>query len=850
MKWIFTILLSVLLINVIFAKPIDEQTALKVAEKFKLSNTGNNVKSNVLKVPNFKCVSKVKDASVPLNTSTYYFVFSSGENDFTIVSGDDSTLPILGYSTESNFDPNNIPPNVAKWLEGYKNEIRYIIQNNIQPTTYISEQWRNLKSDEVVNEFSETEASVNPLIQTKWNQSPYYNALCPGSSVTGCVATAMSQIMKYWNSPATGTGFHSYNHQNYGTLSANFGNTTYQWTSMPNVLSTSNSAVATLMYQVGVSVDMDYSPEGSSAYVISAQSETQNCAEYALKTYFGYKKTLQGIERANFNQTQWLNLLKTEFNANRPVLFAGFGSGGHCFVADGYDGNNYIHFNWGWGGQCDGFFQINALNPGGDNFSAGQQAIIGIEPTTNSNPTSFSLYSSISVNPNPINYGQSLTVNADIINNGGTTFYGEIAAVLFDENYNFVEYIQTLTENGGLPPNFHYTNGNNFVSSGLNASQGKYYIGIYLKPIDGNWIQVGNGSYQNLIPISIFSSNNIKMYSPIIVTPSTIIQNQAAKIKLDVSNSGTAFNGNISVDLHNLDGTWVQNIDEITGLSMPANSHFTNGLTFTSSGQYVNSGSYLIAVWAQENGGEWKLVEATNNYFNPVKITISQAPFQPDAYEPNNTQPNACNLSPVFMGNAATLLTEGTNIDIGTDIDYYKVILPSGYNYKISARLHDAYNSGNGNNYTVDGLFSYSIDENNWSDNYDDVMPGNIILNSEGTVYFKVMPFFIGQKGTYFLELNLVRTSTTDIFENRFEEFIQVYPIPAKDFIKIDLNKFSGEVNQINLIDLQGEKVSLMYQLTGLSTLNLPLNNLSNGIYFIQFQTNHGIITKKIIIAE
>ena len=843
-------MMSVLLISTLFANPIDEQTALKVAEKFNQSTSGNKVKASVLKTPVFKCISKIKTSAMSSNVGVYYYVFSSGSNDFTIVSGDDAASPILGYSTQSNFDPNNIPSNVAKWLEGYKNEIRYIIENNIQSTTEISEQWKALKSESAVNKSSKVEASVNPLIQTKWNQSPYYNALCPGGSVTGCVATAMAQIMKYWNYPVTGTGFHSYNHQTYGTLSANFGSTTYQWTSMPNVISSSNTAMATLMYQVGVSVDMDYSPEGSSAYVISSQSETQNCAEYALKTYFGFKTTLQGIERASYSQTQWLNLLKNEFNASRPVLFAGFGSGGHCFVADGYDSNDFIHFNWGWGGQCDGFFQINALNPGGDNFSNKQQAVIGIEPTTNPNPTNFSMYSSITVNPNPINYGQTVTVNADIINNGSTTFYGEIAAVLFDENYSFVEYIQTLTESNGLAPNYHYTNGNNFVSAGLNASQGKYYIGIYIKPTDGNWIQVGNGPYQNLIPITIVSSNNIKMYSPIIVTPGTIIQNQAAKIKLDVSNSSPIFNGNISVDLHNLDGTWVQNIDEITGLSMPVNTHFTNGLTFNTSGLNVSPGSYLIAVWTQENGSDWKVVEATSNYINPIKITISQSPFQPDAYEPNNTQTNAYNLSPLFSGNIATLTTEGSNIDVGTDIDYYKVILPAGYNYKISTRLHDAYNSGNGNIYTVDGLFSYSIDGEKWSDNYDDVMPGNIILNGEGTVYFKVIPFFTGQKGTYLLDLNLVRTSTTDIVENKFEDFIQVYPNPAKDFVKIDLNEFNGLVNQINLIDIQGGKVSLMNNVNKASLLNLPLNNLSNGMYFIQLQTNNRIITKKIIIEK
>lgn len=839
---IFTILISVLLINTLFANPIDEQTALKVAEKFNQSITGNNGKARILKSPVFKCISKIKTTSLSSNAGAYYYVFSSGNNDFTIVSGDDATLPILGYSTSSNFDPNNIPSNVAKWLEGYKNEIRYIIENNIQPTTEISEKWKVLKSKNTVNKLSNAEAIVNPLIQTKWDQMPYYNDLCPGGSVTGCVATAMAQIMKYWNYPATGSGFHSYNHQTYGTLSANFGSTTYQWASMPNLVTSNNNAVATLIYQVGVSVDMNYSINSSAAYVISAKSYGTNCAEFALKTYFGYKNTLQGIESANYTQTQWLNLLKTELNASRPVLYAGFDSGGHCFVADGYDNNNFIHFNWGWGGQFDGFFQINALYPGGNNFSNRQQAIIGIAPTTNTNPTSFSMYSDITVNPDPINYGETATVNADIINNGSASFYGEIAAVLFDENYNFVEIIQTLTESNGLPPNYHYPNGNNFVSTGLNASPGKYYIGIYLKPTDGNWIQAGNGSYQNLIPITIVSNNNIKMYSSIIVTPDAIIQNQAAKIKLDVSNSGLTFNGNISVDLHNLDGTWIKTIDEKSGLSMPTNTHFTNGLTFNTSGIDISSGSYLIAVWSKENGSDWKIVEATSSYNNPKKITISQAPLQSDPYEANNSLTNAYNLSTLFQENVAALTTEGSNIDVGTDIDYYKIVLPTGYNYTITPRIHDSYNSGDGKKYTLDGLFSYSTDGLTWSDTFDDVMTGNISLNGGGrTIYFRVTPYFTGEIGTYLLTMSLTRTSTLNIDSNQISDNIKVYPNPANSFIEIKGLEIAANLSIYNLL---GQEV-----LTRIIVPNdtVEISSLSQGVYIVKVHSQEGSFETKLI---
>ena len=154
----------------------------------------------------------------------------------------------------------------------------------------------------------------------------------------------MAQIMKFWNYPETGSGFHSYNHPAYGTLSANFGSTTYQWSLMPNVVSSSNSAVATLMYHCGVSVNMVYdiaAKGGSSAQTLDVAA--------ALKTYFGYSSTVEGKYRKDYTDAQWIDLLKTELNAGRPVQYAGTGSsGGHSFVCDGYNSNDFFHMNWGW----------------------------------------------------------------------------------------------------------------------------------------------------------------------------------------------------------------------------------------------------------------------------------------------------------------------------------------------------------------------------------------------------------------------------------------------------------------------------------------------------------------------
>ena len=258
---------------------------------------------------------------------------------------------------------------------------------------------------------------VAPLIQTKWNQNKYYNNLCPavsdgidGKAFTGCVATAMAQIMKYWSYPSSGIGSHFYTWREQ-TLSANFGETTYDWNNMadyyeyyyvngtdpyaqglPEPSEVEISAVATLMYHCGVSVEMNYggnSTGGSGAanyYVANA-----------LKTYFNYKNTAQHKQKS-YNSTvyytddQWIAMLKAELDADRPIQYGGQdpnpNGGGHAFVCDGYNSDDYFHFNWGWAGHYNGYFSINNLDTGAYGeagsgngvYTRDQEAVIGIEP--------------------------------------------------------------------------------------------------------------------------------------------------------------------------------------------------------------------------------------------------------------------------------------------------------------------------------------------------------------------------------------------------------------------------------------------------------------------------------------
>lgn len=844
----------------LFAAHVDEQTARTVGGRF-LSTlaTGNHRSASGLQLV------YSADASGTVETEITYFYVFQDEDGFVIVSGDDRSLPILAYSDQGMFDANDLPTNTRKWLEGYKGQLRQMIADDVPQTEESAEQWEMYLHGSIAG--GARAAAVSPLVDTRWNQSPYYNALCPGGSVTGCVATAMAQVMKYWDYPSTGSGFHSYNHSTYGTLSASFGNTTYQWSSMPNNVNSSNNSVATLMYHCGVSVDMDYSPQVSGAYVITAQSPVQHCSEYALKTYFGYDPSLHGEERYNYNDTQWGNLLKTELDASRPIIYAGFGSGGgHCFVCDGYDNSGFFHFNWGWGGAYDGYFSMNALNPSGTGtgggtggYNSGHQVLIGIKPPGGGggggNDTyDLALYNYVTPSASTIYYGQSFTVSSNILNQGQNDFNGDYGAAIFDSQGNFLDFVEILT-GYSLPSGYVYNNDLVFSTTGLfSMLPGTYYVGIFYKSSSGNWIAVSdNGNYTNVTQIDVINPNSIELNSSMNVSPgTTVTQGQNVSVNLNILNNGNSnFLGTYSVDLYNLDGSYVQSIATITesnGLP-PGYTYLSPYLTFSNTISAA-PGTYLLAVQHLPSGSSnWELTGSTN-YQNPIYLTVQAPSLTPDQYEVNNTFNQSYTLSSSFSGNNANSNTVGSNLHTGEDNDFYGINLSSGYDYTVSARLHDSYNSGNGNTYSVDALFSYSTDGSNWSDTYDDVMPGNISVNNGGMVYFHVAPYFAGETGTYLLDINISRTAHVGIEEPEALKDIRVYPNPAVDLVTIDLSNSEGNLKAIELMSVDGKIVQSMNTNISEKLIRMPLDAVADGVYMLRLTTDKGIAIRRIVVGR
>ena len=452
------------------------------------------------------------------DSQSKYFVFENEAGGFVIVAGDDVAYPILGYSNDANINASNIPSSVKAWLDSYALEIQTAVDSGAVQSEEVMTAWNNIES------YSNAAVIVSPLILTRWNQTPYYNDLCPMDNnrnertVTGCVATAMAQVLKYWEYPVTGNGSYSYSHT-HGEQSADFANTTYDWNNMPLELSASSSdiqkaAVAQLMYHCGVSVEMDYgvaSTGGSGAFTISSRSNSTHCAEYALREYWGYKPTLQGLQKDKYKDEEWKKMLKDDLKAGRPIIYSGFGDGGHCFVCDGYNEDDYFHFNWGWGGLYDGYFKLNALAPGtggtgsgGGSYNNDQQAIFGLEPLlsldSDDSDKSLQLASTISISSSEIAYKEGFSVSASVKNTGSANFTGELGLALYDSGLELLTVMDAKNTNiaaGGTVDCTFGTTGWSELAAGL------YYGAIYSKTTDGKWKFVGEETYRNMIQFRI-----------------------------------------------------------------------------------------------------------------------------------------------------------------------------------------------------------------------------------------------------------------------------------------------------------------------------------------------------------
>lgn len=433
MKKGLLVILCFVAVTIAMAENVSPQQALEHARSFMQSREANG--SRPRKAP-AKGALQMKMAGQ--ESGLYLFNVSDGEG-FVIVSNDDRTAPILGYSDSGSIDPDHMPENMRWWLAEYAKQIAWMDQNGITaPTTTRAAAPRRAHST----------TAITPLLTTTWDQVWPYNLLCPEYSAgyycaTGCVATAMAQVMKHFGHPAKPTkDIVSYTHSYFGTMGPLTSSVNFDWANMLNSYETDESkstdtdaektAVATLMKYCGYALKMGYwQSSGTSTSLVAT----------ALKEYFDYHKTTtRYLSRSFYSYETWRDIIYYELSQNRPVVYGGAAAdNGHAFVCDGYkyeSGTDLFHINWGWSGGSDGYFLLSVLNPseqgtGGSPtasaYTFGQEAIIGIQPSTMSGdvlpaaktPATMKLtVNSIAVSHPTIALGESVDVTLNVTNNG------------------------------------------------------------------------------------------------------------------------------------------------------------------------------------------------------------------------------------------------------------------------------------------------------------------------------------------------------------------------------------------------------------------------------------------------
>lgn len=855
LKALLSLLIILSINSEIFAEKVSVEKAKQVATNFmKQKHTYHTKDRKTLRM-----YKSLELTNISTRSFDNFYIFNLNDNQgWVIISGDDAFIPVLGYSKNGSFETDKLGPNTLELLKGYEEQIQHAADSRHHDSEEISKQWKELLSGESDEYISRSNRQVYPLIQTKWDQSPYYNYYCPydatydETTVTGCVATAMAQIMNYWEYPKKGEGIHSYNHERYGTLFANFGATYYDWDNMPNELGYFSSkkekeAIAMLMFHCGVSVNMDYNVAqlgGSSAYIATNYSNNQkHCSEYAFKTYFDYKNTLQGIGIVDYvedhSEEDWINLLKNELDNDRPILYAGFGDGGHAFVCDGYDNNDYFHYNWGWGGIADGYFSIYSLTPQGGpegaNYTYRQQIVIGIEPNnTSEHNFKLELYSDIDIEEE-IWFGDEIELNVDIANYGNSTFDGHICAAVFDEYGNFVDYLeekQVKIQSGYYLQTKFYNEGNMAFVPGI------YQVMAFYRLPNGDWILIDDGKYTNYNIFEIYYSSDIEVYSDfkILSNNKELVNGKDATINVDIINTNkNTFYGEVRAELSNIDGTFVQTIQSYK-IELQHNYHYTDGLTFSGT-ITAEPGTYHLSLAYKATNSDYWYYAGASDYPNPITVIVKAQPLSQDKYENNDTHNTAYKLNAKWNNNTSVIETIDANLHTGNDIDYYKITLPEGYNYEIEATLLDEFSSNE--NYSVDASVYYSIDSENYSEPFDDVVEDELIIHNGGTIYFAVTPYFQGMTGTYKLEIEIDRISTEDISEQTSS--FSIYPNPANDIITIATEE---NIEEICIYTISGVMIYNDSNFTGKS---IDVSDFNSGIYFVKIKTQNNVIDRRFI---
>lgn len=557
MRKLIVILLVMSANAVLWAAARSPQQAVSIAGTFMHTRAAANGKH---------CAPSASHPQIVVQGESYYAVNTDGS--FVLVSADDRLPEVLGYSDSGTFDTDNMSPAMRYWLACYDEELASI--SNQQSAS---------------GNMRRAVPAVEPLMTSKWNQSSPYNDLAPmyndngGQCVTGCVATAMAQVMYFYRYPQKGIGSHSYlwictePAGKSGTLSANFGNTTYDWANMLDsyrfgYTDVQARAVATLMYHCGVSIDMGYG-QSSGAYTEQVP--------VALKDYFGYDANYQRIRKIMYPADSLNAIIAAELSADRPVIVSGSNDeGGHAFVCDGCDTRGYFHINWGWGGSNDGYYLLTALNPGRSQgiggttkgYNKGTSFFVGLQPAQTNSPKAIPQMATTKFTVSSESFNRTSSFSVSILkmqNYGLTNFSGSYGVGLYNEDETQLVSVLKQENNYSLDAGYYRTTaaGLNNIYIPNNVPSGTYHLCAIYKDVNYGWMRMmcTDDDYYKTVEVSgnsvTFYANDaaaeLSLTSPLAFPEGTnpdSVPKTGIPVSFSIRNTGGTFRGDISARVY------------------------------------------------------------------------------------------------------------------------------------------------------------------------------------------------------------------------------------------------------------------------------------------------------------
>ena len=837
---------------VMIAKERTQSEALSIAEEFFNKSQGINTRASA--TPTLVAVSSDFNYSPSTRTASTqvpaFYIYNNGTEAFAIVSGDDRMKPILGYSDKGAFVTENIPANIVSFLASYVTEMNWLVTNDAPAKTFYAPATRSYPS------------AVSPLLGSiMYNQSAPYNDFCPeqdgSTSVTGCVATAMAQVLKYHEYPTTGSGSITYTTSTYNlSCTFNYSDTTFVWADMLDQYVTGEytsaqaNAVASLMYGCGVSVNMDYTSDESGAEPYSIPN--------ALTTYFNYDSNIAYVERAYFTYTEWMDLIKNELSNSRPILYDGVSTeGGHEFVFDGYDENDMVHVNWGWAGQDNGYFVISDLDPsspgigGGTNlgggFTSNQGMNIGIQPpSSTSTYTSYFTCDSISLSSTTVSLGSTFSPTLYMLVNMSSSFTGDIA-LIFEQNGT-----QTVISSGSFSQSVPTQEGyqsiawSNFNSSSTlptTLADGNYVFYAATKSTaktESTWSPV-RGIMGSNTKYNVVVANSVATFTPYWGTDIQISASVDVLHDLYIDKTGeftlTYQNNSSSSEYYGTISIALLSEGSIVTLLSSNEVYMTAGQTSTtadvavtieddsdsdssSSTSTLSAGTYSICAVAQWGDGYVELGTPQSvtlyTYSGTSDISVTSASLASTTIEPTgtltiNAEIEATGTAPVYIDQiAAALFDSGGTTSI--NVFYKNVYITVGDTYSLSMTI------------------TPNLDEGNYF-----VMLYKPVTSGSST-----------SEESMSSQLSFTVKGGTGIEDSNEEggDKVIVYPQPAGEVLYV---RAPSDVNMAEIYNVAGQLLKKEYLVGSGTEFSLPISQFASGTYILVLHANDKVYRQKFV---